>query len=225
VAVLLVLAAVVTLGVLARPAAALDNWSSTTCGTCHNYSSGDAFHSKATHSGLGCATCHSTGYSTPDTSACATATGCHGGETAILAANASHTAAPQSCGTTNNCHGYTSPSPSPSPSATVATTKLTVKVSPTTVKVRKSVKFSGIAGDASGPIAALTGAKVSLKVERKVGAKWVKMKTSTKVVSSTGKFSWSYKTVKKGTHRISASIAKKANVYTAKKLMKTFKVK
>ena len=223
VAVLLVLAAVVTLGVLARPAAALDTWSSTTCGTCHNYSSGDAFHSKATHSGLGCATCHSTGYSTPDTGACATATGCHGGATAILA---KPTHATNACGTTVGCHGYTSPTPSPSPSATVATTKLTVKVSPTIVKVGKSVKFSGIAGDASGPIAALTGAKVSLKVERKVGTKWVKMKTGTATVkATTGAYSWSYKTQKKGSHRVTASIAK-SSTYTAKKLApKSFKVK
>ena len=76
-------------------------------------------------------------------------------------------------------------------------------------------------------LAALTGAKVSLKVERKVGTKWVKMKTGTATVkATTGAYSWSYKTVKKGTHRVTASIAARASVYTAKKLApKSFKVK
>lgn len=212
VALLLVLAAVVTLGVLARPAAAQDSWSSTTCGSCHNFSSGDAFHSKATHSGLSCSTCHSTGFSTPDTGACATAAGCHDGATAILA-KTTHTA--NACGTTVGCHGYTAP-------PVQVTTTLTAKVSPTSVKVKKSVKFSGVAG----PAASLAGAKVSLKVERKVGTKWVKMTTGTATVqATTGAYSWSYKTTKKGSHRVTASIAAKAGVYTAKKLApKSFKV-
>ena len=49
---------------------------------------------------------------------------------------------------------------------------MTAKVAPTTVKLKKTVKVTGTAG----PAASLKGAKVAFKVERKVGAKWVKMK-------------------------------------------------
>jgi hypothetical protein len=167
------------------------------------------------HAGIGCGTCHTNGTaSPPPTSACG---GCHGGVATILT-KPTHTT--QGCGTTVGCHGYTSPTPTPTPSATAAKTTMTLKVSPTTVRVRKTVKFAGTAG----PVAALAGAKVAFKVERKVGTKWVKMKAATKVVSATGKFAWSYKTAKKGTHRVTASIAKKTT-YTAKKLVKSFKVK
>jgi hypothetical protein len=217
VAVLLALAAAVTLGVLARPAAAQEAF--TTCSSCHTlattHSSGNA-----SHTGIGCTTCHNNGgtANAPLPSACAS---CHGA-TAVLTANATHTSAPQSCASTVGCHGVQSPTPTPTPTATVATTKLTVKVAPTSVKVKKSVKFSGVAG----PAASLVGAKVSLKVERKVGTKWVKMKTGTATVkATTGAYSWSYKTAKKGSHRVTASIAK-SSTHTAKKLApKTFKVK
>jgi 5-hydroxyisourate hydrolase-like protein (transthyretin family) len=84
------------------------------------------------------------------------------------------------------------------------------------------VRLTGTAG----PLPALAGAKVAIKVQRKVGRKWVKMRTATKAVnSSTGKFSWSYRAMKKGQYRVTASIAKKANVYTAKKLVRSFRVK
>jgi hypothetical protein len=209
VAVLLALAVISTLGVIAGPAAAQDNWSTTTCGSCHDQTAGDAFHNQTTHKSLSCsATCHSTGYATPDTGSCGTAS-CHGTAAQIIAAQ------PATHGTcsTGGCHA----------APTQATTTLTAKVSPTSVKVKKSVKISGVAG----PAASLAGAKVSLKVERKVGTKWVKMKTGTATVqATTGAYSWSYKTAKKGSHRVTASIAAKAGVYTAKKLApKSFKVK
>jgi predicted secreted protein len=84
----------------------------------------------------------------------------------------------------------------------------------------KKVKVSGLAG----PVPALVGAKIALKVERKVGTKWVKMKATTKTAGATGAFSWSYKTVKRGAHRVTASIAA-TSTYTAKKLVKAFKVR
>lgn len=218
--VLMALAAIVTLGLVASPAKAQSTFATCGAAACHDQSSGDAFHQKTTHSSTSCTVCHTGGFGAANAgvtpAACAP---CHGGTTAILTANATHTA--QACATTPGCHGNTSPTPTPTPTATVATTKMTLKASPTIVKVRKSVKFTGTAT----PLPALVGAKVAIKVERKVGAKWVKMKAATKVVSATGKFSWSYKTAKKGAHRVTASIAKKANVYTAKKLVKSFKVK
>ena len=126
-----------------------------------------------------------------------------------------------SCGgcrsTATGCHCAT---PTPTPTATVATTTLTAKVAPTTVKVRKTVKVTGTAG----PAASLKGAKVAWKVERKVGTKWIKMKAGTAIASTTGTFTVTYKAVKKGAHRVTLSIAK-TSTYTAKKLVKTFKVK
>ncbi len=117
------------------------------------------------------------------------------------------------------CH-LRAPTPTPTPTATVATTTLTAKVAPTTVKVRKSVKVTGTAG----PAASLKGAKVAWKVERKVGTKWTKMKAGTAIASTTGTFTVTYKAVKKGAHRVTLSIAK-TSTYTAKKLVKAFKVK
>ncbi len=113
------------------------------------------------------------------------------------------------------------PSPSPSPSATAAPTSLTAKVSPTIVKLGKKVKVSGTAG----PVPALAAAKIAFKVERKVGTKWVKMKApATATVATLGAYTWSYKAVKKGSHRVTLTI-KATTTYTAKKLVKTFKVK
>ena len=97
---------------------------------------------------------------------------------------------------------------------------MTAKVAPTTVKVKKTVKVTGTAG----PATSLAGAKVALKVERKVGTKWVKMKTGTATASATGAFTWSYKTAKKGSHRVTSSIAA-TTTYTKKSVVKTFKVK
>jgi hypothetical protein len=179
----------------------------TDCATCHNYSGGDAFHAKATHSSAGCATCHVDGFGAANAgvlpSACVS---CHGGTTAILAGT---THAANACGTTPGCHGVPP-----------ASTTMTAKVAPTVVAVGKSVKVTGTAG----PAAWLKGAKVSSKVERKVATKWVKMKTGSTTVKATGAFTWSYKTAKKGAHRVTASIAK-SSTYTAKKVVKTFKVR
>ncbi len=97
---------------------------------------------------------------------------------------------------------------------------MTAKVAPTVVAVRKSVKVTGTAG----PAASLGGAKVAFKVQRKVGTKWVQMKTGSAIAKATGAFTWSYKTAKKGAHRVTVSIAK-TSTHTKKSLIRTFKVK
>jgi hypothetical protein len=97
---------------------------------------------------------------------------------------------------------------------------MTLKVAPATVRLNRSVKAAGTAG----PGASRVGAKVTLKVERKVGTRWVKMKTVVKAVKATGAFSWTYKVVKKGPHRVTATIAK-TNTHTAKKLVRSFRVR
>ena len=106
------------------------------------------------------------------------------------------------------------------PPTVVATTTMTLKATPTIVRLNRSVKTTGTAG----PVASLAGAKVALKIERKVGTKWVKMKAATKTVSAAGAFSWTYKAVKKGPHRVTASIAK-TSTHTAKKLVRSFRVR
>jgi hypothetical protein len=178
----------------------------TTCATCHPMA---ATHANANHASFfgTCTTCHNDGGTAkpPLPSACSA---CHGGVTNILKST-QHVA--NGCGTTAGCHGV---------APAVVTTTMTAKVAPTSVTVGKKVKVSGIAG----PVPALASAKVALKVERKVGTKWVKMKTGTATASATGAYAWSYKTAKKGAHRVTVSIAKSAK-FTAKKLVKTFKVK
>jgi hypothetical protein len=208
-AVLMALAVIVTLGIMARPASAQASFA--TCVSCHDSTgSTDAFHTRPGHAAASsCGTCHVNGFGAANkgitSAACVT---CHTPVADVLAGT---THAANACGTTPGCHGV--------PPA-VATTKLTLKVAPTKVKLRKSVKFSGVAS----PTPALAGAKVSIKVERKVGTKWVKMKAVTKTTSTDGAYSYSYKTTKKGSHRVTVSIDK-TSTYTAKKLTpKAFKV-
>jgi hypothetical protein len=204
---LLVVAAVVALGALARPAAAQATF--TQCSTCHDYAYNDAYHNGATHKLQTCTTCHVNGSGKAGLvpSACAT---CHGPVTDLIA-TANHQSA--SCGTTDGCHGYSAP-------PVQVTTTLTAKVAPATVTVGKKAKVSGVAG----PVPALASAKVSFKVERKVGTKWTKMKTGTATATATGAYTWSYKATKKGPHRVTVTIAG-TTAFTAKSLVKNFKVK
>jgi len=208
---LVVLAVVAGLGMTAGPASAHETF--TTCASCHGMS---ATHSQTAHVTNGvykasdlttCVNCHPNGDTSqvPLPSKCAV---CHGGVTAILA-SAQHVT--NGCGTTAGCHGVP---------PVVATTTMTEKVKPTTIKLKKSVTVSGTAG----PTAALAGAKVALKAELKVGKKWTKAKTGTATVSTGGTYSWKYTPKKKGSYRVTASIAA-TSTYTAKSMVKTFKVK
>ena len=209
---LVVLAVAAVMALAAGPAQAQKSFASCASSTaCHDQTgSADAFHTKPGHAAAaGCATCHVGGFGAANKGvtpkACVT---CHTPASAVLA---KPTHADNACGTTPGCHGV--------PPA-VATTTLALKVAPTIVRVGKSVKVTGTAG----PAASLAGAKVALKVERKVGTKWVKMKTASRTASATGAFTWTYKTAKKGAHRVSATIAK-TSTHTAKKVVKAFKVK
>ena len=224
---LAVLAVAAFLALTAGPASAQQTF--TVCASCH----GSAKHSSnPTHAGLysssACATCHVNGFSAENKgvtpAACAA---CHGGTTTILA-RATHTGL--GCGTTAGCHGVPSPTPtstgtptpSPTPTATAVATTVTARATPTTIRLRKTVKTTG----AVTPVATLAGKKVALRVDFKKGAKWVKAKTASATVTATGTYSWKYKPLKKGTFRVKASIAAKTGVYKASKTAyKTFKVK
>jgi hypothetical protein len=214
---LAVLALAAFMALTAGPASATPTF--TTCSSCHNYSFNDTFHKGTTHALQDCTKCHPGGGGTAVVpSACAS---CHGTPVTIINNTKTTHLSTGGCGSTaTGCHFAAAPTPTPTPTATVATTTLTAKVAPTTVKVRKSVKVTGTAG----PAASLKGAKVAWKVERKVGTKWTKMKAGTAIASTTGTFTVTYKAVKKGAHRVTLSIAK-TSTYTAKKLVKAFKVK
>ena len=204
---LVVLAVVAGLGMIAGPASAQPTF--TACATCHGMTATHtAIHGYNAADPTTCVKCHTDGNTmTPPTpAACGK---CHGGVTSIIKTT-QHVA--NGCGTTVGCHGYTAP--------VIATTTLSAKVAPTTVVHGKTVKVTGTAG----PAASLKGAKVALKVERKVGTKWIKMKTGTATATATGTFTWSYKTAKAGAHHVVVSIAKTAT-HTAKSVTKTFKVK
>jgi hypothetical protein len=127
-------------------------------------------------------------------------------------------------GTCTTCHNlttnYNTPNGSPHHVAAQVTTVLTAKVSPTTVKVGKTVVISGTAT----PAAQLAGAKVSILVNLKVGTKWVKAKAATATAKATGAYSYKYKVAKKGSYQVKVSV-KATATYTAKSVTKTFKAK
>jgi hypothetical protein len=186
---LLVLAAVALLGIMAVQAFGLPTFDKADkgigpCDKCHAMA---ATHAK--HSTVACDKCHATGTATPLPSACAS---CHT-EATIMAA-APHTA--QKCGTTDGCHGYVAP---------VAASIAIDTISPPNkvVKVRKTIKFSG----GVTPIdTAATG--VSWVVEIKSGNSWKKVKSGSAKLGFLGgamRFSYSYKPLKKGSFRTSAS--------------------
>jgi len=102
------------------------------------------------------------------------------------------------------------------------TTTVSLKVAPATVKLKKSVKATGLAA----PTVELVGSKVAFKVEMEKSGKWVKVKTGSANVLVTGKYSWPYKPTKRGTYRITATIAASAGHHLGSHSpTKTFKVK
>ncbi len=71
----------------------------------------------------------------------------------------------------------------------------------------------------------LAGSKVTLTAQLKKGTKWVKAKTASATITSTGAYSWKYKPAKKGAYRMKASIAKTATHAAATTKWLAFKVK
>jgi len=71
----------------------------------------------------------------------------------------------------------------------------------------------------------LAGSKVTLTVQKKNGARWVKVKRVARTISATGTYSWKYKPLKRGAYRMRATIAKTAAHTAAKTVWRKFKVK
>jgi hypothetical protein len=190
-----IMAAIVTTNANATP-------TFTVCGACHGQTATHAKHLPA----VACASCHTAGATKPPPpSACASST-CHGAA-AILARHLT-----QGCGTTPGCHGVPAPTP--------ITTAVSLKVAPTSIKFKKTVKATGTVS----PAADLAGIKVLLKAEIKVGKAWKAAKAGSATVSAAGLYVWTYKPAKKGSYRMTATIKATADYKGSKSPSRAFKV-
>ena len=105
----------------------------------------------------------------------------------------------------------------------IPTPTLTLKLSGLTsgaIKLGKSVTAKGKVTPTS-----LAGSKVTLTVQKKNGARWVKVKRVARTISATGTYSWKYKPLKRGAYRMKATIAKTAAHKAAATKWRSFKVK
>jgi predicted secreted protein len=73
--------------------------------------------------------------------------------------------------------------------------------------------------------ATLAGSKVTLKVQKKKGHKWVTVKTVKRTIGHSGAYSWQYKPAKRGSYRLQLTIAKAVTHTAAKTTWRGFKVK
>jgi photosystem II stability/assembly factor-like uncharacterized protein len=105
----------------------------------------------------------------------------------------------------------------------VVTPKVTLKLSGLkkgSLKLGKRVTVTGKVTPA-----ALAGSKVTLKVQKKKGHKWVTVKTVKRTIGHSGAYSWKYKPAKRGSYRLQATIAKTVTHTAAKTTWRGFKVK
>ncbi|MEI6725768.1 MAG: hypothetical protein WCN81_06060 [Actinomycetes bacterium] len=242
---LLLLVTVIAVGVfavIAGPAAAYSNFvhgTATACSNCHpNGTATPPTNSQCTACHTGgfvpltvagnakatgtCWGCHTPGQ--PMTDVKATSAGC---SSAAAGCHATGTAAPH-VGATNTtcltCHGttVTSTNPGTSPHHVAGVTAkpvLTVAVSPSSVKVKKSIKANGLAY--TGPVAS----KVTVTVQKQSGAKWTKVTSKVVTATSAGAWSYSYKATKKGSFRVMTTTPAATGVTAGSVTSKTFKVK
>jgi hypothetical protein len=243
---LLLLVAVIAVGavaVFAGPASAHNGWqhgTATLCSNCHP--GGDT---SVPLTSAACTACHTGGF-TPltvaATQADGTCWGCHApgkDMSAVKATSAGCSSAAAGCHTTGaaaphvgatnttclSCHGTTlgTTDPGTSPhhvAASAASTKpvFTAKLSASSVKVKKTIKASGLAFPAAI-------AKVTVLVQKKSGTKWVKVTTKTATANPSSAWSVSYKATKKGSFRMQASTAAVTGVSAGKSAFLNFKVK
>jgi hypothetical protein len=193
---LLVFAAVALFGILAQQALALPTFTDAMsgvgpCQKCHTQA---AVHAVSSHAALmtDCTNCHpdAAGAQPPLPSKCAV---CHGPVTTLIATTP-HKAT--GCSTTNGCHGYVAPV-----TATIAID--TVSPPNKVIKVKQTIKFSG----GVTPVDT-TATGVSWVVEMKSGSSWKQVKKGSATLGFLGgamRFAYSYKPLKKGSFRTSAS--------------------
>ena len=98
------------------------------------------------------------------------------------------------------------PVPTPTPTPAPTTPTLTLKLgglSGGALNLGKVVTATGTVTPAS-----LAGSRVTLSVQMKKRATWVKVKTTSASISALGKYSWKYTPAKKGAYRMKTSLAK-----------------
>ena len=71
----------------------------------------------------------------------------------------------------------------------------------------------------------LAGSKVKLSVQKKKGAKWVTVKSTSRTIGVSGAYSWKYKPAKRGAYRMRATVAKTTAHTAAATPWRKFKVK
>jgi hypothetical protein len=232
---LLALAVVVGLGVVAQQASAISAYQhgGAVCANCHPPT--PPTNAKCTASGchtgyvvpratLRCWTCHTPGQNmTPFKNNAACTATCHmpGGATSTHVAHADG----RGTDCTASCHPLTvsfntaNGSPHHKASAVITTT-VTLKVVPTSIKLKKTVTAAGVVTPSS-----LVGSNVSLTVQRKSGAKWIKAKAGAAPIVGPGAYSWTYKPLKKGTYRMQAAIKATGDYAASTSKRVTFRVK
>jgi photosystem II stability/assembly factor-like uncharacterized protein len=105
----------------------------------------------------------------------------------------------------------------------VVTPKVTLKLSGLKKGALKLGKRLTVTGKVTP--ATLAGSKVTLKVQKRKGHKWVALKTVKRTIGHSGAYSWKYKLAKRGSYRIQTSIAKTAMHAAATTKWLAFKVK
>lgn len=238
-AALVVLALLVTLGVAARPAAAIGAYAhdgASSCGSCHApnptnegctgcHTGGFVPHPKG-GAATTCWTCHTPGQ---DVSSVQTSTGCGTGAAGATCHNqAAHVGSNTKACT--SCHGVTLAANNPGQSAhhkasasdVTVNALLTIKLSATSIKVNKTIKTSGLV---KKPVVS-TNYTVKVLIQRKNSAgKWVKVTTKTGLPTAASTWGTSYKATKKGSYRLQASTPVATGVAAGKTAWKSFKVK
>lgn len=240
---LLLLVAVIAVGVfavIAGPASAFQSYKhgGAVCANCHpNGTSTPPTNAQ-------CTACHTGGFTALTVAGSAKATGscwgCHtpgqdmsavktpaGCGSAAAGCHSTGAAAPHVGTTTTNCltcHGttvsHTNPGTSPHHVAGVtAKPVLTVKLSASSVKVKKSINASGLAY--TGPAAS----NVTVTVQKQSGAKWTKVTSKVVTATSAGAWSYSYKATKAGSYRVLTTTPAVTGVTAGSVPSKTFKVK
>ena len=107
--------------------------------------------------------------------------------------------------------------------ASKATPKVTLKLSGLkkgALKLGKRVIVTGKVTPAT-----LAGSKVTLKVQKKKGHKWVTVKTVKRTIGHSGAYGWKYKPAKRGTYRLQATVGKTTTTTSVTTKWLGFKVK
>ena len=223
--VLLALAVVAVFGIAAQQALAFQTFehgTATTCTVCHTVSTSTpptnaACAASACHTGYNvpragktCWTCHDPGQdmsAVPTGAPTSCTTTCHLAGSQAAVPGSGHNPHPER-GLCTTCHNTTTSfnTPNGSPHHTLQVpdpTTVTLKVAPTTIKLKKTVKATGVVTPAD------LGGVVNLTAKFKSGSKWKNVKTAKATVSATGTYSWTYKPGKKGSYRIQAASSRR----------------